>query len=202
MSDCAIGTVDLRRLRREALLLAVLFASLFALIAEPIMRPVPDVKTVWREIFGSDDERDCDNCSPTAPVIDGVSVSQTQTHLRVTIWGHHFGTNPDLVHLEDGTVRTNSCGDSPGLAIRNEGDASGQQWAAGHEDCRYYEPRGIKIVSWSDSEIVVDVPIEVGELNSGDTIKVDVYAPNNAESDAVCKVLGDESDDGHACPQN
>src|SRR5208283_1734734 len=90
------------------------------------------------------------------PVISSVSpITATQLQ-TITIHGSGFGNiQPQLMNLGDGSMDTVGGGTTPVIRIYDEGSLD--SWEAGVQDSPNSgaDSIGIKIVSWSDTEIVI-----------------------------------------------
>jgi len=94
--------------------------------------------------------------SLTQPVILSVTPVAAQATQGIVISGSGFGnTPPQTVALGDGSVDTVACNvTTPGLTVWD--NAPGGVWQAGQESCTTQNVIGIKIGSWSDTQIVLN----------------------------------------------
>jgi hypothetical protein len=129
--------------------------------------------------------------SPPQPVIQSVTTIVAQPTQGVVITGRGFGnTPPQTVTVGDGSVDTLACNvTTPALAIHDNG-AGPDAWDAGQDTCTGGPDHiGINIVSWSDTEVVLNgfgsalgSASNPGTFNiaPGDSLTVEVFGPNNS----------------------
>lgn len=131
------------------------------------------------------------SCSP--PEITSLSTITTNTAGTITINGCGFGTSPQLVTnfiAGDGSVDTVESSTTPQIAIIDGlvGCCGWTQWEAGFAiNPGTIDSIGIYIVSWTDSQIVINgfgnqlgtghAPFNIA---AGDTITIIVVGPNCA----------------------
>ncbi len=91
-----------------------------------------------------------------APVISSVTQILANRLQNIDIHGSAFGkTQPQLMHLGDGSVDTVGGGTTPVLRIYDEGNSN--SWEAGVQDTSNTgaDSIGLILVSWSDTDIVL-----------------------------------------------
>ena len=118
-----------------------------------------------------------------APVIDSVSPIVANRAQTIHIRGRNFGRAPQLRSLGGGFVDTVACNTSaPSLAIRQLGRGA-ENWSAGQAGCSDPNLIGIRLISWTDTDIVIGGfgPLLGSEskntrwrIVAGDKIEVDV----------------------------
>jgi hypothetical protein len=112
-----------------------------------------------------------------APAISSVSPISTDQLQTITIKGSNFGnTQPQTMSLGDGSVDTVGGGNTPVVYICDDG---WNGWGAGVQDSpnSAWDLIGIKLVSWSDTEIVLGgfgSALSEYVLTAGDPMRVTV----------------------------
>ena len=94
--------------------------------------------------------------SSTQPVIQSVTPIVAAAAQGIIISGTGFGTGPQTTTLSDGSVETLACNvTTPSLAINDSGSGS-DSWSAGRNTCANSDLIGIDLVSWSNTQIVLN----------------------------------------------
>jgi hypothetical protein len=124
-----------------------------------------------------------------SPVISDVSPILAQRDQNIIIRGHGFGTAPRLLALGGGVVDTVSCNNTdPSLSIVEIGPGI-EGWTAGRSTCNDTNTIGIRLVSWSDSKILLSgfgpllgtrLQPSIYKIVPGDRIEVTVFGSDNS----------------------
>jgi hypothetical protein len=129
--------------------------------------------------------------TPTQPFIQSVSPILAQANQGIVITGSGFGnTPPQTVTLNDRSVDTVACNvTTPALAIWDKASSAGGNWEAGQETCASLNAIGVKLASWSDSQIVLNgfgsalgnaMNPSTWNITSGDPLTIIVSGTNNS----------------------
>ena len=128
----------------------------------------------------------------TPPVITYASPLLARAEQVIIIRGSGFGTSPRLVNLGDSVDTVSIDGVSPSLAIRNHG-LGPHSWVAGRVTGQNKALIGVKLLKWTDSEIVLNgFGSALGtqwKISQGDPIEIVVFGPNNSGSFSVQRVV-------------
>lgn len=118
------------------------------------------------------------------PFISSVTPIRPLLNQRILIRGGGFGNSmPKLYHLRDSVDTVDIDGSGPSLAIRDYGSGP-CNWTAGRVFRRDINMIGLKLESWSDSQIVLNgFGSALGgswKMDVGDPLEIIVYRPNKS----------------------
>jgi hypothetical protein len=138
----------------------------------------------------------CCEAAQSAPTISSVNSILPQNAQTIIIRGSGFGsTSPKTQNLGD-SVDTIDDATTPSLAIRDHGTGA-DSWAAGRITSGNFDAIGLKLASWSDTEIVLNgFGSALGgqwKIAAGDPIEVVVFGPANSGSTSFNTVVVNSS---------